>query len=656
MCLDATISRLRHRAADGRSELRKEACSSLTFLGSVLLVLCYAVLSYGIWVLSALKQLNRPGAFMLIFACGITSVFLCFKLTGGTWRIRGFRWRRFRRPLPLLYALCAIAALVGGVVHAPTNHDAFSYRIPRILHWLSEGGWHWIGGADPRMDFSGLGFETLMLPAFGAFETLRFAFLINAVAYLLFPGLIFVVLSGLGVRNSVASVWMWVIPCGSCFVMQAGSIGNDFLGCILVLAAVAFGLRALRAGSVFDLSFSILSAAAMTGVKASNLPLLLPVAICLFSVLVKWPRRIPLALFAVMISLPLSFAPTALENIKHTGDWAGSVNSPLKLDKPAAGLVGNSILIGSACLVPAVLPQAERLNSDFNRLDGASFGWIKEAFVDFRMTHPQLASEENSGLGLGVSIAMFLGLAASYRSIRIRKVYSLGGMVFAGFWFALGFYMVKLGNCGAPRLVAPYYVGLLGLPLLLIDRGSLFRSRWWVGVSSVFIVPILLALLCSPARPLIPMGTLVDALIKRGVDLPILERMKTVYEVYSHRDDVYWEVRELLPTNATHIGFSGTSGDSEYSFWVPLGTRTVADYGSTPDGRPSDPRQYDAIVASTWGVQDRFEMTPQQLARLLGWEVFGSVEVRSLASADPVMWYVLTPLGSNSGGADRGDR
>lgn len=595
-------------------------------------------------VLSALGQLNRLGCTLLLLAGISGAIYGFYRLNGSSWHFRGLRWHRFKKPFPLLYLLCAGAALIGGALHAPTNYDAFSYRIPRMLHWLSSERWHWIDGTDPRMDFSAAGFEWLMLPGLAAFHTLRLAFLINVISYLLLPGLIFSVFSALGVKRSIAATWMWILPCASCFVMEAGSIGNDFIATVYVLAALLFALRAIRHGKHIDVVLAVLAAALMTGAKASNLPLLLPVSICMGVLFHKRPQLIATAALAGGFAALVSFLPLAIINTRHTGDWAGDPDSPLKIKNPVLGLAGNSLLLAGASLAPAVLPPAEKLNQWFNaKRNHPPLKQIHDGFADFRLTLPQIASEENSGLGLGVSTALLLALAGSVRSLNTRRTFTLGGAVFAGFWIALFVYMMKLGNCGAPRLIAPYYIGLIALPLLLIRSGKVFSRPWWRWCSLIALAPILPALLMNPARPLLPMSSIVGMLKSRGFHNATLDRMETVYAVYANRSDAHQKVRKLLPEDATSIAFAGTSDESEYSFWLPLGTRKVKDLPPVSTGRLPETKGFDAIVTSDWGCNDRFGMTPAQLAQTLGWQITGTTRVKTYASVEEARWSVLVP-------------
>jgi hypothetical protein len=617
---------------------------SWTFAATVVWILLWAGCSGGSLGLSLIGQLNRTGCLILLVPGVLGSILGYYFLNGRSFKVRGFRWKRFRKPLPLLYLICALAALIGGAIHPPTNYDALCYRIPRLLHWLAEGHWHWIRGIDPRMNFSAAGFEAMMLPPLGALHTLRLAYLINAFSFLLLPGLVFMVFTALGVRHSIAARWMWLLPCGSCFVMEAGSIGNDLPGCALVLAALMFALRAARRASAQDTMLAVLSAALMTGLKASNIPLLLPIVIGLAAAFLKHPLLMKPAALAAVIALPVSYLPIAAVNSLHSGVWTGHPESIVALRNPHAGLAGNTILISSAAIVPAVFPPAESLNNAFNtKVVPASLRWLKDDFPDFRMTHPQLATEEHSGLGLGVTAALLACVACAWKSLRPRRLLGTGGLVAAGFWVALLFFMTKLGSCGTPRLAAPYYAGLLLPPLLMMHSGIRLKRKWWMVLSIVSILPILPALACNPARPLLPMTSIIQTLRSHEIDTKALSRMETVYQTYATRSDIFKSVRELLPSDSKVIGFAGTSGDPQYSFWLPLGERRVVDFTPSADRRPPDPSGLDVIVASEWGCQDRFGMTPRQLADHLDWEIRETASVRALASAGPVAWSILLP-------------
>ena len=81
------------------------------------------------------------------------------------------------------------------------------------------------------------------------------------------------------------------------------------------------------------------------------------------------------------------------------------------------------------------------------------------------------------------------------------------------------------------------------------------------------------------------MTGIIDKLKANGVSNGVLTRMEVVYDVYANRSDAHRVVRELLPENAKWIGFAGTGDESQYSFWLPMGTRRVKDLAAVSNGR-----------------------------------------------------------------------
>ena len=190
--------------------------------------------------------------------------------------IRHRALRRFRRPLPLAFGILAVLVLAGGMLHEPNNGDTMGYRLPRVLHWLAEQRWHWIHADDARLNVAAPGWEWLAAPMLLFCKSDRPLFLINWLPFLLLPGLTFSLLGRLGVSRRAAWYWMWILPSGYCFVMQAGSVCNDSFTATYALAAMVLALRGSRANAPADLGYSLLAAALLTGAKQTNLPLLLP--------------------------------------------------------------------------------------------------------------------------------------------------------------------------------------------------------------------------------------------------------------------------------------------------------------------------------------------------------------------------------------------
>ena len=107
------------------------------------------------WLLSGLGMLNRAG--YLIFLAAAAVIFVVGrKIYGCQPGMTAFNWpktrKRFSRWLPLGFAALTLLVFLGGALYPPTNHAAFTYRTPRVLHWLAEGQWHWIHTANYRMN------------------------------------------------------------------------------------------------------------------------------------------------------------------------------------------------------------------------------------------------------------------------------------------------------------------------------------------------------------------------------------------------------------------------------------------------------------------------------------------------------------------------
>ena len=84
--------------------------------------------------------------------------------------------------MPLLFLALTFMTLVAGALCVPSNNDSNEYRIPRVLHWLGDGRWHWVHTLDARMNIAGCGFEWLSAPLMLFTHTDRFIFLINWVS------------------------------------------------------------------------------------------------------------------------------------------------------------------------------------------------------------------------------------------------------------------------------------------------------------------------------------------------------------------------------------------------------------------------------------------------------------------------------------------
>ena len=381
--------------------------------------------------------------------------------------------RRFRRPLPLCFAALTGLIFLGGVLHAPDNYTGLAYRVGRVLQWLSHGHWFWIHTTDYRMNDRACGMEWLSAPILLFTNSTRPLFLLNFLPFLLLPGLLFSILTRLGVRARVTWQWMWLLPTGYDFILQSGGIANDTFPTVYALAAVDFGLRAWKSKNVSDVWHSGLAAALMTGAKASNLPLLLPWAIAILPALPLLRKKIAVSALMIFPAAAVSFLPTAILNVHYLGDWSGlSIErAGMTVGNPFVGIWGNIFLFLLDNFTPPLFPFATWWNQHaLSLLPHFVSAPLAANFEQGFLWLGELPTEDWAGIGFGLSLLLAVSVVASFfiRHSRQPAVFGLRLSTFLLFapWFALLFYCGVSGMNTPARLIAPYYPLLL--PLLLI--------------------------------------------------------------------------------------------------------------------------------------------------------------------------------------------
>jgi len=542
-------------------------------------IVLVALASAAGWILSALGELNGIGYGVVVGLACIVWFFARRRKAGAG----SFSWhrmqRRFARPLPLAFAALAALAFLGGVLYAPTNYDALTYRVPRVLHWLSQGQWHWIHTVNNRMNNRSCGFEWLMAPVFVATKSDRAFFLINFLPFLLLPGLTFSVFTRLGVAARVAWQWMWLLPTGYNFLLQAGSLGNDTYAAVFALAAVDFALRAAASNRTSDVYFSLLAAALLTGAKPGNLPLLLPWVILFLPQAPKMIRQPLFSLFIVLVALLASFLPTALLNSIHCGDWTGITleDAPVSMKNPMVGLLGNAAMFVLTNFTPTIFPLAAWWNhSILTFLPSHITQLLMANFEGNFYKLGEIPTEESSGLGFGLSCLLALTVAARWfqRPMPAKpRSRSPGIAVLAAPYVALAYFFAKSGMMTLARLVSAYYPLLLPLALQGPLPARLVRRRGWRWATAIVMLFALAAVILTPARPLWPVQTVFAKLGTAATSRPLVKRVRDVYSVYAERSDPLARVRNALPEDCAVVGFVGESDDSELSFWRPFGRR-----------------------------------------------------------------------------------
>ena len=542
------------------------------------------------WGLSALQQLGT-GGYVMALLLGFAALLI--------WRINSSERilphvprqklrRRFRRLLPAAFLILAVLAILGGVLYPPNNLDELTYRFPRVLHWLAEGHWHWIHTPDERMNDRASGFEWLTAPLYVLTQSDRLFFLPNAVSFLLLPGLVYSVFLRLGIARKVAWHWMWLLPAGFTFALQAGSVANDLFGVVFALVAMDGALRFGESRHQSDLWTSLLAAGLVTGTKMSNLPLLLPwfgALLFAFRSRVRKPAVLAVVGLAAVFS---SCLPNAVLNVKHGNDWTGSnLEDPhQRIHNPLVGISGNMVVWGLVNLQLPIMPWSYATGEKLaHRL-------IPQSFLDFYDNHFEghfihtwssgILTEEGAGLGV-VVWCLWFGSAFAPLFCRRRPPGTgsgiAGGMPFRQRriillvlpWIALLAYMANAGMGPVGRLLSAYYPLLIPLLLMSPAQEWIVRQRWWRwGAVMAYLMAGTLVVL-TPGRPLLPF----ERLLRNHETSAFLARAGTSYIENARRGDELSPVRALIPPEVSAIGFVAGGNEIEPSLWRPFGSRHV---------------------------------------------------------------------------------
>jgi hypothetical protein len=594
------------------------------------------------WLLSAIDRLDA-GGYMLALLPGIFPAWFWLRKNPPEFSPRK-NFRRVRRLLPAIFVFTAALVVLGGILYAPSNFDALTYRLPRVLNWLHAGQWFWISTVNERQNYSGVAWEWLAAPQFALLRSDRALFLVNALGFLLMPSLLFSVFRRLGVARKVAWTWMWLLPLAYGYVTQAGSIGNDLLGALFCLLSVYFGLRARQSGKAADVRLALLAAALLTGTKLSNLPLALPCVIAVWPALKLLKKNLAGTFAVAVMAFVVSAMPMMALNQIYGGCWNGDPRNEgkMQIHNPVAGVLGNSFLVAEQALMPPVLPASNEIHARLARLIPA---WVKCGFPRLfsgRLT--ELPAEEGSGIGLTTVLPLLL--ASVFSLVRLRDAgaarLNIPPVVLAG-WLAFLVFLAKMGSEAGPRLLLPYYPLLL-IPLLrLRAQNDLLRSRAWKSFLALTVLAVLPAVVFSMARPLWPAQVVTLRLAAAHPKSAALQRLSMACTAYAHRNDILAPLRAVIPATATNIGFIAGSNDSSYSLWRPFGRRRVVDLRSQADVFLNRPEacgcDYVAVKTENWP-----DICTQPLAVWMAAHsvrLAASQSIVQLVSAGPQVWCVL---------------
>ena len=600
------------------------------------------------WFLSCLGCLNQWGyglAFVL-FLGGLIALqkkfgFFGQKPTEPILKILHSRWL-----LPKIWLLLAILVFIGGLIYHPNNYDYLTYRFPRVLRWCWEQHWHWIHSVNMRMNYSAAGFEWQMTPLFIFFKTDRLFFLINFIPFLFFPGLIFSVFCGLGISKRISWWWMWVLPTAYCYILQAGSVGNDFIEAVYLLAALHYAFKTADSSPTKNLILSLLAMALLTGGKASNIPLIIPWLIAVFfnrEHLFKQIKPVVLVM-AIFLAGMASFLPLALLNIHNTGDYSGDPHNQgkLKVSDPISGIIGNSLQIAVSNLsLPISL---EQINWE-GVVPASLMARLENNFQKLTFTSYEMQVEEKAGIGLGIVVGLGLmagfGLGNSLKRTGARARWNGRALWIAvGGVMALLIYMSKIGSEAASRLVAAYYPLIIaGMQVLFSLDGCVIKRSLFKIVGAVIMLSALPCVIFNPARPLFPIDLTVHYLER--VAPSVVVRFSQVYNGYSSRYDVLRDLRPYLPENENRVGFLQDDDDPETSLWQPFGRRQVIDV--TPEKSIDDLKglRLHYIVVHGDALDYKYHITIDELTKKWAAKVVVKKDIIVKIHIGPRAWYLL---------------
>ena len=259
-----------------------------------------------------------------------------------------------------------------------------------------------------------------------------------------------------GVAGRVAWSWMWLLPSGFCFVLQAASMGNDSFAAVYFLAALRDARRA-REGSPFLLALSIGIHRAGDGRQGLEW--------------FRWSCRgwRCFGSRAVRCSppcVPLRFSPPVLLAVdrvlpsdgggehslhrqlhRRSGQQPQAANRPI----PVAGVIGNGLEIVTANLAP---PGLCRANFAGRTRTGSRISFPR-ATRDSASPAPPIQLDESAGIGPRARAA-FAG-RRDLRSPASRAAPAAGACARQGAWLLAGSialawlgYMAKMGSEAAP--------------------------------------------------------------------------------------------------------------------------------------------------------------------------------------------------------------
>jgi hypothetical protein len=326
----------------------------------------------------------------------------------------------------------------------------------------------------------------------------------------------------------------------------------------------------------------MLAAGLLTGLKPTNLPLLLPWAIA------AWPAaRLlllrPLKSFVMAgFGLLISAVPLAVLCWQHTGSWkgySGQTNdwgAQQELHSPFWGIVGNTFCLTAQNLLPPFFPWASAWNNAMQHFLQTPFGAHFTSFENFGRLD-RSANGASAGIGLVVVVLILISMIAAYffrnkKPAPFKREWFFFWLRLAP-WLALLVFMAKVGTYQNARHVAPYYALLFPLLLARTGQKALTFRRWWQGLLLSAMLFTVAWMTFTRGREIVPATLMADLHAKH----PQAKFLTILNDYYASNLSIETGRRFLQRNNIRDavVGYATTFGSSEPGMWFPLGTVRV---------------------------------------------------------------------------------
>jgi hypothetical protein len=189
----------------------------------------------------------------------------------------------------------------------------------------------------------------------------------------------------------------------------------------------------------------------------------------------------------------------------------------------------------------------------------------------------EIELEERAGVGFGVSALLLASVIAGLNNHAPDgpRLSRLKCAIPGSTWFCLLVVTSKFGLLGISRIIAPYYLLMIPVFLLLPGQEQLVRAKWWRRCALCVFALAAILVIISQARPLWPASFVLDKLHAKDSPSPKLRRIADVFATYSQRWDAFAPARDKLPEGVKLLGII-SSDDPETSLWRPFGSRRIA--------------------------------------------------------------------------------